>query len=362
MDDINKTNADECLNDLFDNDKNKEGQDSHQNKQREQTNCNCNDNCDCGTDCKCGDDCNCNDNCTCGTDCDCSDNCKCGDNCGCGADCKCGDDCNCNDNCNDNCTCGTDCKCGDDCNCNDNCNDNCDCGTDCNCPPDCACYTDGECSYESCGCNNPKNKRQEKCQCGCGEDLEDDAECGNFDNRHFDKKDNHNAQDSKADIHNHFDNDKHHFDHSKEFDNHKCECAKQPSDDVFNSLLRLQAEFDNYRKRTEKEKASIYHNGFVDAVTDFLPALDSFKMAKEYITDKNTLVGIDYIEKGILKTLEKMGVTTVDATGKFDPNFHQAIDTSNAEGFEVGDIVKECYKGFKMGDKVIRFSQVIVKR
>lgn len=137
---------------------------------------------------------------------------------------------------------------------------------------------------------------------------------------------------------------------------------KQPSDNTFETLLRLQAEFDNYRKRTEKEKNEIYQHGFVDAVTDFLPALDSFKMAKEYITDKNTLVGIEYIEKGILQTLEKMGVTTIDATGKFDPNFHTAIDTSSDENYEEGDIVKECYKGFKMGDKVIRFSQVIVKR
>ena len=140
------------------------------------------------------------------------------------------------------------------------------------------------------------------------------------------------------------------------------EVETQASDDYFTHLLKLQAEFDNYRKRTEMEVSKAYKNGFTDAIVDFLPALDSFKMAKEYITDKNTLIGIEYIEKGILSTLEKMGVKTIDASGKFDPNFHQAIDTDTPADVESGYIVKECYKGFMMGDKVIRYSQVIVKK
>ena len=140
------------------------------------------------------------------------------------------------------------------------------------------------------------------------------------------------------------------------------EVETQASDDYFTHLLKLQAEFDNYRKRTEMEVSKAYKNGFTDAIVDFLPALDSFKMAKEYITDKNTLIGIEYIEKGILSTLEKMGVKTIDASGKFDPNFHQAIDTDTTADVENGYIVKECYKGFMMGDKVIRYSQVIVKK
>lgn len=335
MDDIHKTNADECLNELFDQQSNKNGHNNnkptnHSNQSKNGCECGCPDDCGCktGGECTCGDDCTCRDEngkCTCNThsntaNCGCEDDCGCtkdndscgcttNSSCGCGADCDCGDDCSCtqDNKCNDNCTCDDNC----DCESND-----CNCESDCNCEEDCNCAPVDKCD-DNCDCDNLN--KQKKCKCGCGENLDD---CNS----------------------------------------HKPNHEKQPSDDAFNSLLRLQAEFDNYRKRTEKEKATIYHNGFVDAITDFLPALDSFKMAKEYITDKNTLVGIEYIEKGILKTLEKMGVTTIDATGKFDPNFHQAIDTSNADGFEVGDIVKECYKGFKIGDKVIRFSQVIVKR
>lgn len=136
----------------------------------------------------------------------------------------------------------------------------------------------------------------------------------------------------------------------------------QPSDDYFSMLLKLQAEFDNYRKRTEMEMSKTYKNGYIEAIINFLPALDSFKMATDMITDKNTLMGIQFIEKGILDTLDKMGVKVIDTSGKFDPNFHQAIETDTTSDVESGCIVKECYKGFIMGDKVLRYSQVIVKK
>ena len=100
----------------------------------------------------------------------------------------------------------------------------------------------------------------------------------------------------------------------------------------------------------------------MDAVIQFLPAIDSFKMATEYITDKNTLMGIKFIEKGILDTLSKMGVDEIDTSGKFNPEFHQAIDTENSEEFESGDIIKVASKGFTYKGKVIRYSQVIVKK
>jgi len=136
----------------------------------------------------------------------------------------------------------------------------------------------------------------------------------------------------------------------------------QPSNEYFEHLLKLQAEFDNYRKRTEMEMSKSYKNGYIDAIINFLPALDSFKMATDMISDKNTLMGIQFIEKGILSTLEKMGVNVIDATGKFDPNFHQAIETDSTADVEDGYIVKECYKGFIMDDKVLRYSQVVVKK
>ena len=138
--------------------------------------------------------------------------------------------------------------------------------------------------------------------------------------------------------------------------------AKQPENNYLNDLLRVQAEFDNYRKRMQTALGDARLDGFMDAIEQFLPALDSFKMATEMITDKNTLIGIKFIEKGILDTLSKMGVEVIDASGKFNPELHQAIDTDSTAEIESGMIVKEVYKGFTYKGKVIRYSQVIVKK
>ena len=127
-------------------------------------------------------------------------------------------------------------------------------------------------------------------------------------------------------------------------------------------MLRVQAEFDNYRKRMISALSDARKDGFIDAIEGFLPALDSFKMATEYIQDKNTLMGIKYIEKGILDTLSKMGVEEIVATGEFNPELHQAIDTDSSADVEQNHIVKEVAKGFTYKGKVIRYSQVIVKK
>ncbi len=145
--------------------------------------------------------------------------------------------------------------------------------------------------------------------------------------------------------------------------NEECNCQKnQDKKDYLNDLLRLQAEFDNYRKRMQTALLDARQDGFIDAIEQFLPALDSFKMATDMITDKNTLMGIKFIEKGILDTLNKMGVEEIDATGKFNPELHQAIDTDDSADVESGMITKVAYRGFTYKGKVIRYAQVVVKK
>lgn len=195
-----------------------------------------------------------------------------------------------------------------------------------------------------------KGKNEEKCACGCGEDLEEkscgcssDCDCGD---------DCHCTEDNKC--------------------NPDCSCGEncdcgedcncEENKEYLKDLLRVQAEFDNYRKRMNTALGEARQDGFIDAIIQFLPAIDSFKMATEYITDQSTLMGIKFIEKGILDTLSKMGVEAIDATGKFNPELHQAIDTDSTADVESGMIVKEAYKGFTYKDKVIRYSQVIVKK
>jgi len=245
--------------------------------------------------------CGCCPECNCGEDCNCTPDNKCCDECTCGEhQCKCGDNCT----CGDECECDENNKCNDDCTCGKEscgCDERCDCGNDCDCTEDDKCCDECECDSEV---------EDDKCKCGCGESVEEES----------------------------------------------------TADAYFRQLLSLREEFDNYRKRTQSDIAKAYSNGFNQAITEFLPALDSFKMATEYITDPNTLMGIQYIEKGILSTLEKIGVKAIDVSGKFDPNFHQAIGSEVSAEHESGDIVKECFKGFIMGDKVIRYSQVIVAK
>ncbi len=194
-------------------------------------------------------------------------------------------------------------------------------------------------------------KKKDKCQCGCGEDLDENLKECNCDC--YQEKDECNCNES-CDC----------GEDCKCTDDEKCseECTCGEKKDYLNDLLRVQAEFDNYRKRMQSALGDARQDGFMDAIEQFLPALDSFKMATNMITDKNTLMGIQFIEKGILDTLSKMGVEEIIATGEFNPELHQAIDTDTTADVESGHIVKEAYKGFTYKGKVIRYSQVIVKK
>lgn len=203
-----------------------------------------------------------------------------------------------------------------------------------------------------------ESKMDDKCKCGCGQNIDDvvdidldfdddckcsgDCDCGS--DCHCDE--NHKCNENCTC-----------GDDCKCEDDCKC---KEP--DYLKDLLRVQAEFDNYRKRMQTALGDARNDGFMDAIEKFLPALDSFKMATEYIQDKNTLVGIKFIEKGILDTLSKMGIEEIPAVGEFNPEFHQAVDTDNTSEVETNHIVKEVCKGFTYKGKVIRYSQVIVKK
>ncbi len=196
-----------------------------------------------------------------------------------------------------------------------------------------------------------KDEDINKCQCGCDESLDEctcSGECNCGDDCHCDSEHKCNEDCTCGEDCN----------CCKDCDD-GCSCDK---DNYLQDMLRVQAEFDNYRKRMQSALGDARIDGFVDAIEQFLPAIDSFKMATDMITDKNTLIGIKYIEKGILDTLSKMGVDEIDTTGKFDPEYHQAVDTEDSEEHTSGDIIKVVSKGFTYKGKVIRYSQVIVKR
>lgn len=199
--------------------------------------------------------------------------------------------------------------------------------------------------------------KKDKCACGCGEEMD---ETYTDLNENFVSDDKEEFCEHKCTC-----EDCHCDDENKCSENCDCEngnCKCEENRDFLKDLQRVQAEFDNYRKRMSTALGEARQDGFIDAIEQFLPALDSFKMATDMITDKNTLMGIQFIEKGILDTLSKMGVEVIDATGKFNPELHQAFDTDDTADVESGYIVKEAYKGFTYKDRVIRYSQVIVKK
>ena len=126
--------------------------------------------------------------------------------------------------------------------------------------------------------------------------------------------------------------------------------------------LRLLAEYDNYRKRSAKERESIYQDVRADTVTKFLTVYDNLARALEQATcDEAYRKGVEMIMTQFKDILGRLGVTEIESVGQtFDPALHNAVmhDTDEEKGENV--IVQELQKGFKMGDKVIRFAMVKV--
>lgn len=126
--------------------------------------------------------------------------------------------------------------------------------------------------------------------------------------------------------------------------------------------LRLAAEYDNYRRRTTKEKESIWNDAKADAASAFLPVYDNLERAlKQETADEAYKKGVEMTMTQLRSVLEKLGITEIHALGQpFDPTLHNAV--MHIEDESLGEnIVAEVFQaGFKLGDKVIRFSMVKV--
>ncbi len=130
-------------------------------------------------------------------------------------------------------------------------------------------------------------------------------------------------------------------------------------------LMRQMAEFDNYRKRTDKEKKMNYEIGASDFILKILPVVDNFERGLGAMTaaDKETSFaqGIEMIYKQLTKALEDAGVTAIEAVGKeFDPMLHNAVMQQPSEEYESGVVMQEFQKGYMYKEKVIRHSMVMV--
>lgn len=145
----------------------------------------------------------------------------------------------------------------------------------------------------------------------------------------------------------------------------KLEKAESSSKDYLDKLQRSMAEFDNFRKRTNVEKASMYENGARDTIEKLLPILDNFERAilSTPEEDKNSAMfkGIDMIFNQMVETFKNMGVEEFAGVGEtFDPNIHNAVLHIDDDSFGENVVAEVMQKGYKYKDKIIRPSMVKV--
>lgn len=140
------------------------------------------------------------------------------------------------------------------------------------------------------------------------------------------------------------------------------EAVAEPAENSQDKYLRLMAEYDNFRKRSQREREALYADIKADTVMKFLPVYDNLVRALEQSTqDEAYRKGVEMIMTQFVETLTKLGVTQIKSAGeKFDPNLHNAV--MHVEDGEKGEneIVEVFQQGFMLGDKVIRFAMVKV--
>jgi molecular chaperone GrpE len=132
-----------------------------------------------------------------------------------------------------------------------------------------------------------------------------------------------------------------------------------------NRYLRLRADFDNFRRRTNLEKEAAEKYRAQSLISDLLPAIDNFERALQMEPSneqtKSLLQGMEMVYRSLLEALKKEGVEPIEAVGQpFDPHLHQAVMQANEEGVESNVVVEELQKGYKLKDRVIRPSMVKV--
>lgn len=130
-------------------------------------------------------------------------------------------------------------------------------------------------------------------------------------------------------------------------------------------IMRQMAEFDNFRKRTEKEKQQMYGIGAAEVVEKLLPVVDNFERGLAAMTEEEKETsfaqGIEMIYKQLMTALSDLGVTAIEAVGQeFNPDFHNAVMQAPSEDYESGVITQELQKGYLYKEKVVRHSMVVV--
>jgi len=146
---------------------------------------------------------------------------------------------------------------------------------------------------------------------------------------------------------------------------------RRERDDVYDRLLRTTAEFDNYRKRVERERRDWSEAAVADVIRDLLPVLDDFERALSTPLDPGAgpdaigryRAGVDLIRRQLMDVLRRSGVEPFDAVGRdFDPAWHEAVTTEPADGHRDGEITAELRRGYRIGQRLLRPAMVKVAK
>lgn len=135
--------------------------------------------------------------------------------------------------------------------------------------------------------------------------------------------------------------------------------AEQKCAEINDKYLRIMAEYDNFRKRTVKERDGLYAEAYSDAVKQLLPVIDNIERSVSFVNDEETKKGLNMIITQMTEALNKMGVTVIE-TKEFDPNVHNAVMHIDDDSYGEGEIVEVFQKGYKYKEKVIRYAMVKV--
>ena len=145
----------------------------------------------------------------------------------------------------------------------------------------------------------------------------------------------------------------------------KEEAYKEKIDELEDRVKRQMAEFENFRKRTEKEKSAMFDVGAKSVIEKILPVVDNFERGLAAVPEDEKsgafADGMNMIYKQLIGELDKLGVKPIEAVGKeFDPNLHNAVMQTTSEELESGYVAQELQKGYTYHDMVIRHSMVAV--
>jgi molecular chaperone GrpE len=140
---------------------------------------------------------------------------------------------------------------------------------------------------------------------------------------------------------------------------------RKERDDLQDRLLRQAAEFDNYRKRIDRERRDSAQFAAVDFVQELLPVIDDFERALqiEAAGADSYRQGLEIIHRALMEMLRKRGVTPIEAVGTtFDPQVHQAVSYEEAPDRQDGEVMEQFTRGYRLGDKLIRPAMVKVAK